>query len=47
MKNMWEPWDNVFNLIAEDIFNLKNLNNKTDDNFKYDHTKKYRLRLCR
>ena len=22
-KNMWEPWDNVFNLIAEDIFNLK------------------------
>ncbi len=23
-KNIWEPWDNIFNLIAEDIFMLKN-----------------------
>ncbi len=23
-RNLWEPWDNVFNLIAEDVFKLKN-----------------------
>ena len=23
-KNIWEPWDDIFNLIAEDIFMLKN-----------------------
>lgn len=27
-RNLWEPWDNVFNLIAEDVFNLKNNTNK-------------------
>ena len=23
-RDTWEPWENVFNLIAEDIFKLKN-----------------------
>ena len=27
-RNIWEPWDNVFNLIAEDVFKLKNNINK-------------------
>ena len=25
-RNTWEPWDNVFSLIAEDIFKLENVN---------------------
>ena len=27
-RNIWEPWDNVFKLIAEDVFKLKNNINK-------------------
>jgi len=27
-KDTWEPWDNVFKLIAEDIYELKNQINK-------------------
>ena len=32
-KNTWEPWDNVFRLIAEDISKLKNRNNNSKDKF--------------
>ena len=30
-RNTWEPWNNVFCLIAEDIFKLKNKINNTKD----------------
>ena len=32
-RDIWEPWDNVFRLIKEDIFKLKNRNNNSNDKF--------------
>ena len=32
-RNTWEPWDNVFRLIAEDMFKLKNKINNSEDKF--------------
>jgi hypothetical protein len=30
-RNTWEPWDNVFSLIAKDIFKLKSTNFNSKD----------------
>ena len=33
-RNTWEPWDNVFSLIAEDISELKNKTNNSNYKLK-------------